>query len=150
MVIEALEVLSNNVSEGRYPKHAREIQQTNLRKRLGDFMEDQSLEELIRLHNIYRSDPRKYVSLMDERIKKDPDDSTLYSQRHDGWRKLMEWDKALSDINRSIELRPHPVTLVKRGNLHAEFGEHAEALNDYARAERLTTPEPWVPRRNWF
>jgi len=101
----------------------------------------------VALHQILCADPQKYVALMSDRINKDPNDSFAYSRRHDGWMHLGQRDNALADISRSIELRPHAVTYLDRGNLLAEIGRHREALDDYAKAEAMASDwdDMWGP-----
>ncbi len=47
-----------------------------------------------------------------------------------------QYDEAIGDYNKVIELNPHPVLHYFRGKAHAKKGDYAQGLRDWRRALR--------------
>jgi tetratricopeptide (TPR) repeat protein len=99
-------------------------------------------EEVLELHNVLRSDPQRYLRIVNDWIQSDPNNSHAYFDRHFAWMKIGEPERALEDLNRVIELAPQPVAFRSRGEVHRHLGEYIKALSDFDRAEALN-PAQW-------
>jgi tetratricopeptide (TPR) repeat protein len=99
-------------------------------------------EELAELHKLLRSDPRKYLEIVNEWIKEDPSNPNIYFSRHYAWMELGEPRRALDDMNTSIKLEPNQYSYLARGEVHRHLGEYEQATQDYATAEAMD-PENW-------
>ena len=99
-------------------------------------------EEVKVLHELLRSDPQRYLRVVNEWIAQNPRNSHAYFDRHLAWMKLGDAQRALDDVNKVIELAPEPVAFVMRGEVYRSLGEYQKALTDYAHAEALD-PEEW-------
>jgi tetratricopeptide (TPR) repeat protein len=75
-----------------------------------------------------RSDPVKFIEMANEAVRRRPDDSNVYFDRHFGWKALGRLDLALADLDRSLALENHPSTSLLRANLLRDMGRHAEAI----------------------
>ena len=100
-------------------------------------------EYLTQNFTLLRTDPEKFLSLAEELVRSDPDDSRAYFTRHQAWSRLGRKDLALSDLNKTLSLEQHWVTYEARGNLLCELGRYREALDDFNRAEAMD-PEEWA------
>lgn len=93
------------------------------------------------LGQILRTDPQRYLQIINDWIAENPNNSHAYFDRHFFWMKLGDPQQALKDLNKAIELEPEPVTLIMRGEVHRSLGEYENAVVDYARAEALDPDE---------
>ena len=98
--------------------------------------------ETLALHKILRSDPESYLRIVDEWIQDNPENPHAYFDRHLGWMKIGEPRRALSDLNRVIELKPDMVSFLSRGEVHRHLGEYEKALLDFDRGESID-PIEW-------
>lgn len=94
-------------------------------------------EDLLQQHKLLRLDPQKYLAMVEEFIRRNPHDPNGYFRRHNAWDRLGRKDLALADLNRSLELEQHPITLKARGNLLRRLGRHREAIRDFDQVEAL-------------
>lgn len=99
--------------------------------------------ELLAEHKILWEDPARYIEMISEFIRQDPNDSTEYFSRYHGWARLGRLDLALKDLDQSIELRDAAISRLSRGSILVRMGRYQEALEDFNRAESLE-PEKWV------
>ncbi len=99
-------------------------------------------EEVLAVHKILRSDPQRYLRIVNEWIESNPDNSHAYFDRHFAWMKIGEPQRALEDLNKVVELAPEPVTYRSRGEVYRHLGAYDKALEDFGRAEALN-PEKW-------
>jgi tetratricopeptide (TPR) repeat protein len=99
-------------------------------------------EELAELHKLLRTDPQKYLGIVNEWIKESPDDPNPYFSRHYAWMNLGEPRRALDDMNTSIKLEPNRYSFLARGEVHRHLGEYEQAVHDFAAAEAID-PENW-------
>jgi tetratricopeptide (TPR) repeat protein len=105
-------------------------------------MED-PISDLKTMHHILKTEPQRYLNIVNQKLLKNPDDAYALFQRHMGWMAVGEPGKALEDISKSVELDPGRMGLWSRGDLHRQLGQYKEAAADYARAEALD-PRQWV------
>jgi tetratricopeptide (TPR) repeat protein len=101
-------------------------------------------DELLATYKILRSDPQRFLRVVNERIKKSPDNLYAYFDRHYAWMHLGEPRRALEDLNTAIGLEPEPdaLSLFARGLVHRRLGEYEKALEDFNNAEAIN-PKGW-------
>lgn len=101
-------------------------------------------EELLAAHEILRSDPERFLRIVNEWIADDPGSCDAYSERHLAWMHLGEPKRALEDLDTAIRLRgePTPLSLFSRGLVHRRMGEYEKALKDFASGEAIN-PKGW-------
>jgi tetratricopeptide (TPR) repeat protein len=99
-------------------------------------------EEVLAIHKLLRSDPRRYLHIVNQWIEGNPDNSHAYFDRHFAWMRIGEPQRALEDLNKVVELAPEPVAFRSRGEVYRHLGEYHKALEDFDRAEALN-PEKW-------
>jgi tetratricopeptide (TPR) repeat protein len=99
-------------------------------------------EEIEVLQKLFRSDTARYLQIVNGWIAENPNNSHAYFDRHFAWMKLGEPQRALDDINKTIELEPEPVAFTMRGEVYRFLGEYQKAVADFAHAEALD-PEEW-------
>lgn len=101
-------------------------------------------EELLTTHNILRSDPRRYLQMVNQWIDQNPKNSHAYFDRHFAWMRMGEPRRALEDLNMVIGLRDEPdaISFFSRGLVHRHLGEYQKAIKDFDRGEALN-PKGW-------
>ena len=99
-------------------------------------------EEVKVLHKLLRSDPQRYLQIVNGWIAENPSNSHAYFDRHFAWMNLGEPQRALDDLNKVIELDPEPVAFLSRGEVYRYLGEYEKAAEDYHRAEAID-PAEW-------
>jgi len=100
-------------------------------------------EEALALHKILRKDPQRYLQIVNDWISENPKNSHAYFDRHQAWMRVGEPQKALADLNRTIELAPDQSAFEARGNVYRHLGEYERALQDYQRGEAIN-PTEWA------
>lgn len=98
--------------------------------------------DLLKAHRLLRTDPEHYLALTNAFIRENPSCANGYLSRHHAWVKLGRADLALEDLNTSLALKVHHVTLRNRGHVLRSLERYAEALEDYNRSEALD-PIAW-------
>lgn len=98
--------------------------------------------ETLALHKILRSDPQRYLRIVNEWIQDNPENPHAYFDRHFGWMKVGEPLRALEDLTKVIELKPDMVSFLSRGEVHRHLGEYEKALEDFDRGEGID-PVEW-------
>ncbi len=98
--------------------------------------------ELLALHKLGQSDPRRLIEITSGWIDENPNNSHAYFHRHYAWMDLGEPNKALEDMNKAVELKPDAVSYVVRAQVHRAMGNYLEAIADYSRAE-AADPVQW-------
>ena len=93
-------------------------------------------------YKLLRSDPEKFLAMVQDHIRRYPRDPIGYFQRHHAWEKLGRKDLALKDLDYSLELEPHWATFLSRGCLLRGMGRYEDAIADLNRAE-TADPEVW-------
>lgn len=101
-------------------------------------------EELLAAHEILRSDPQRYLRIVNEWIKADPTNLHAYFDSHFVWIRVGQPTRALEDLNKVIALEsaPDPITLMSRGEVYRHLGEYKKAVEDFDRAEAID-PTAW-------
>lgn len=99
-------------------------------------------DELLAEHKILRSDPHRYIRIVNDRIEKNPTNCHAYFDRHFAWMKIGEPRRALHDLDRAIELNPGVASFLSRGEVYRHLGEYEKALADFDRAEAVD-PNQW-------
>src|SRR5882724_11314522 len=99
-------------------------------------------EELSAQRHLLKSDPNKYLELVNQFVRQNPSDSSAYFKRHHAWKHVGRYDRAMADLNKSLSIKPHYVTFRARGNLFRQMGLYREAIEDFNRSEALM-PEAW-------
>jgi tetratricopeptide (TPR) repeat protein len=99
-------------------------------------------EETLVLHNILRSDPQRYLRVVNEWLDEDPTNSHAYFDRHFGWMKIGEPQRALEDLNTAVKLAPEMAAFFSRGLVYRHLGQYEEALKDFDRGEAID-PKQW-------
>jgi len=82
---------------------------------------------------------RNTLTLFSDVIKKYPNVDTAFKNRGNYYARVtQEYDKALLDFNRCIEINPtEPLIFSNRGNLHGLMGNFELALKDYSKSAEL-------------
>jgi tetratricopeptide (TPR) repeat protein len=99
-------------------------------------------EEVRALHTILRTDPQRYLRIVNSWIDINPRNAHAFWERHLGWMKIGEPRRALEDLDKAIELDPEPVAFRSRGEVYRHLGEYEKALVDFSRGEALD-PKQW-------
>jgi tetratricopeptide (TPR) repeat protein len=94
------------------------------------------------LHKIFRSDPQRYLRIVNDWIRQDPANPHAYFDRHFVWMRIGEPRQALEDLNKVIELKPDTVSFLSRGEVYRHLGEYQKALEDFDRGEAIN-PSQW-------
>ena len=92
-------------------------------------------EETLALHNVLRSDPQRYLQIVNNWINKNPNNSLAYFDRHFAWMKIGKPQLALDDLNTVVELDPDVSAFFSRGLVHRHLGQYEKALADFDRGE---------------
>jgi hypothetical protein len=66
-------------------------------------------EEVKVLHKLLRSDPDRYLQIVNGWIADNPTNSHAYFDRHFAWMELGEPQRAIADLDMVIQLDPKPV-----------------------------------------
>lgn len=98
-------------------------------------------EEVMVLHKLLRSDPQQYLEVVNGWIAENPASSHAYFERHFAWMKIGEARRALDDLSKAIELKPEPVSFLRRGEVYRHLGEYGKALENFDRAESMNRPK---------
>merc|ERR1711942_418861 len=131
---EALKFYQKSLSEHRDPAIVKKVQQ--IEKTLKDEKEKAYIdparaeEERQRGNEAFtKGDYGRAVGAYTEAIKRNPEDAKIFSNRAAAYSKLMEFNLALKDCDRCIELDP---TFIKG---HIRKGHVCIALKNYSKAE---------------
>jgi tetratricopeptide (TPR) repeat protein len=104
--------------------------------------EPSTAEEVRALHIILRTDPQRYLRIVNGWIEINPRNAHAFWERHLGWMKIGEPRRALEDLDKAIELDPEAVGFRSRGEVHRHLGEYQKALADFSRGEAID-PKQW-------
>ena len=99
-------------------------------------------EEILALHKILRSDPQRYLRIVNEWLEENPENSRAYFDRHFAWMKIGESRRAIDDLNKVIELDPHMAAFLARALVHRHLGQYEQAREDLYRGEAID-PKEW-------
>src|SRR5277367_535556 len=120
-----------NASRAGFPQLAAGTARENLAEE-GWMKEPTTPDELSALHKILRSDPQRYLGIVNGWIDENPKNSNAYFSRHFAWMRIGEPKKAIDDLNKGMELerKPAPMSLLARGHIYRHLGEYEKALED--------------------
>jgi tetratricopeptide (TPR) repeat protein len=116
-----------------------------MRKEAESVKEPTTPEELLDVHKLLRSDPQRYLRIVNQWIDKNPANSHAYLDRHFAWMKLGEPRRALDDLNMAIGLKSKqdPMSFWARGLVYRHLGDYEKSLEDFDRAEAIN-PKRWA------
>jgi tetratricopeptide (TPR) repeat protein len=98
--------------------------------------------EILLLHNLRNSHPRRYVAIANKWVADNPSNSNAYFGRHIAWMNLGRPDRALADLDKVISLKPDGTAFRSRGDIYRRLGDYARALEDLSRGEAMD-PKEW-------
>jgi tetratricopeptide (TPR) repeat protein len=102
-----------------------------------------SAAEVFALHDLRRSNLQRYMEIVNEWLREDPENFHAYFDRHYAWNDLGEPRRALDDLTKAIELAPkNQAVFCARGRIYRQLGEHENALADFSRGEGIN-PKEW-------
>ena len=104
--------------------------------------EPKTPEEVFALHEFARTDPQRFLEIVDEWLKENPRNFRPYLRRHFVWSDMGEPRRALADMDKVVELAPTQAAFCCRGAVYRKLGEHAKALADFRRGEAIN-PREW-------
>jgi tetratricopeptide (TPR) repeat protein len=99
-------------------------------------------EETLALHNILRSDPHRYLRIINEWLDENPTNSQAYFDRHYAWMKMGKPRQAIKDLDKAVELNPDMASFFARALVHRHLGQYEEARKDFGHGEALD-PREW-------
>lgn len=94
-------------------------------------------------YKLLRSDPKRFLAIVQDQVRRHPTDSIGYFRRHHAWERLGRKDLALKDIDHCLSLKPTCIRFLARGRLLRGMGRHQDAITDFNRAE-AADPELWT------
>ncbi len=98
-------------------------------------------QKVLDLHRIRRSDPQRYLQIVNEWIRENPSNHNALFNRYQGWMEIGEPQRAIEDLNKVIELKPSQEAFLCRGNVNRYLGEYQKAIEDFARGEGIDSAE---------
>jgi tetratricopeptide (TPR) repeat protein len=104
--------------------------------------EPTSPEEVRAAQKLRRSDPQRYLQMVDHWLRKNPRNSHAYFGRHIAWLNIGEPRRALEDLNKVIEFDPDQGVFRSRGEVYRRIGDYDNALADFKRGEAID-PAQW-------
>lgn len=99
-------------------------------------------DEVKVLHDLRLRDPQRYLKIVGDWLKENPNNHHAYFDRHLAWMNLGEPRRALDDINKVVDLNPDAHAFFSRGAVFRHLGEYETALDDFDRSERMM-PGEW-------
>lgn len=99
-------------------------------------------KELDDAFNTRLRDPQKALEINNAYLRDHPDDPDGLFSRFQTFSDLGEYDKALADINRVLEIDPNSGGYSARGQMFHEIGNYERAIEDFTRARELDE-EDW-------
>jgi tetratricopeptide (TPR) repeat protein len=99
-------------------------------------------EETLALHKILRSDPQRYLRIVNEWLDENPTNFQAYFDRHFGWMKIGEQRRAIEDLDKVVELNPNMAAFFARALVHRHLGQYEQARKDFDHGEAID-PKQW-------
>ena len=93
-------------------------------------------------YKLLKSDPHRFLALVQEHVRQRPSDPIGYFRRHHAWESVGRRDLALKDLDHCLSLEPDWITFLARGRLLRDMGRYRDAIADFDRAE-AANPESW-------
>jgi tetratricopeptide (TPR) repeat protein len=100
-------------------------------------------DDIDREFQLRKTDPEKFLELMNAKVDHHPDDPNAYFARHQAWSRLGQLNLALADLDKALALEDHYVTHRARGRILHGLGRYRDAIDAYNRCEELA-PQQWV------
>src|SRR5262249_23664721 len=97
-------------------------------------------DDFERQFELRRTDPAKFLELMNKLVERRPDDANAYFSRHQAWTRLGRPDPALADLDTALALEDHYVTQRCRGQVLHAWADTAK------RSPRWIAPSRWTPK----
>lgn len=94
-------------------------------------------KELDDAFNLRRQNPQKALEINESYLRNHPDDPDGLFSRFQTLVDLGEYDKALDDINRVVEIEPNAGGYSARGHFFHETGNYERAVEDLTRSKEL-------------
>jgi len=104
--------------------------------------DEMSQNDIDRQFQLRKTDPEKFLELMNALVAEHPDDPNSYFARHQAWSRLGQFETALADLDKSLDLEDHYVTHRARGRILHQLGRYQEAIEAFNRCERME-PAQW-------
>jgi tetratricopeptide (TPR) repeat protein len=98
--------------------------------------------ETLAFHKLRKSDPQRAAQIASRWLENDPTSATALYSRHVAWMELGDTQRALDDLDNSIELHPHPMSYLSRAEVYRHIGEYEKAIDDFGRGEAMD-PARW-------
>jgi tetratricopeptide (TPR) repeat protein len=83
------------------------------------------------------SDPERALEICEQYLEASPNDYRALDCRFRAWTKMGEFENALADINRIIELTPTWIDYFWRGMFFHNFGHYRPAVDDLTKSREL-------------
>ena len=83
------------------------------------------------------SDPEQSLAICERFLSQHPDDPRGLFCRFQAWEELGEFENALTDINRVVEIDPNWMAYFARGAFFHNVGHYLRAVDDLTRARSL-------------
>lgn len=99
-------------------------------------------EEILQFYRLLRTDPYRFLQLVEEYVRQYPADPDGYHSRADAWARLGHLDRAVEDLTASLDLEPQPVVFESRGEILRRLGRYQDAIEDFNRSEAMA-PDQW-------
>jgi tetratricopeptide (TPR) repeat protein len=99
--------------------------------------EPRTADEVLALHKILRSDPQRFLRIVNNWIDENPRNSHAYFDRHFAWMRIGESRRALEDLNKVVEIAPDMAAFFSRGLVHRHLGQYEQARDDFNRGEAI-------------
>ena len=85
-----------------------------------------------------KGDYEKALDFLNRAVLLDFRRAEFFNNRANTYRFLKNYDKALADFDRSLQIKEYALTYYNRGALHDEKGDNDGAISDYSRAIELS------------
>ena len=103
---------------------------------IDDYEEELTAEE--------RAEQERIVEEMTARIEADANDGEAYHKRGGAYVNLRQFEAALADCNKVVELNPGAATYANRGSVYSSLAQFDAALADFNKAIELNPKHPAV------
>jgi tetratricopeptide (TPR) repeat protein len=103
-----------------------------------------TMNEIMGMHKILRSDPHRYLRIVNEWIRQNPQNHQAYFSRHLVWEKIGAPREAIDDLDKvaKLEPKPNPITFLARAHVYRHLGQYDKAIEDFNRGEAID-PKEW-------
>jgi tetratricopeptide (TPR) repeat protein len=96
------------------------------------------------------SDPERSLEICERYLSAHPDDSNGLFCRFQAFDELGEFESALADINRVVELDPKWITYFSRGSFLHNHGYYQEAVTDLTKARQFDVNGAGASAISWY